>query len=307
MRFVVTGATGFIGKNFVREILDREHHVSIIGNESKKISEFKKSFRGIEVVNASLDDLNILKTKLNDFDVVVHFAANASTQNGLENTDLDLKRGILWTYNILESMRVNNIKKIIFPSAPAIYGYPIKIPTTEDTGMLLPVSLYGASKLASEGMISAYSNLFDMKSWIFRLGNVIGPHMERGVIRDFITKLKKDPKKLYIFGNGKQKKDFIHINDCVEGILFAFERTKEHVNIFNLSSGSTTTINKIADIIIKEMGLKDVMKEYSYKENIGWKGDVPEINDDISKISKIGWNPKYNSEQAIRLIIKGMI
>jgi len=308
MRFAVTGATGFIGRNFTKELLRRGHSVTIVGCiKSYKIKGVESIRDKIEVLDVSLEDLELLKSKLANFDVIAHFAASASTKEGLERTDVDLKKGVLLTYNILEAMRLNNIKRIIFSSGPAVYGYPIQIPTSEETGMLLPVSLYGAAKLASEGLISAFCHLFKMKGWIYRLGNVVGPDIDRGVLRDFTTKLKENPSVLQMFGNGNQKKDVIYIDDCVGGILYLFEKTKDVINLFNLSSGTTITVNRIAEIVREEMNLRDAKIIHSSKDSIGWLGDVPVINFDISKIKDLGWKPKYNSEEAIRFAVRGMI
>jgi UDP-glucose 4-epimerase len=307
MRFAVTGGTGFIGRNFIKEVLEREYDISVLISNESQLKKIRSFGNKIEIIEVSLEDLNMLKNKLKDFDVVAHFAASASTKEGFVRTDIDLKKGVLLTYNVLEAMRINRIKKLIFPSAPAIYGYPIKVPTSEEIGMLLPVSLYGAAKLACEGLISGFCHLFEMKSWIFRLGNVVGPDMEKGVIRDFVNKLKIDDTRLEILGNGNQKKDVIYIEDCIKGMLFLFETTDKLVNVFNLSSGTTITVNRIAEIIQEEMKLVSIKKNYLTNNNIGWKGDVPEINYDISKIIFHGFKPRYNSEEAVRLTVRGMI
>ena len=304
MKFAITGGSGFIGSHLAKRLVKENHDITILNQ--KKINSknrLESILDKIDIIYLDFDNLESVKKELQNFDVVAHFAASASTQSGLEKTDIDLKRGIISTYNILEAMRINNIKKIIFPSAPAIYGIPTKIPTPEDAGMLLPISLYGAAKLASEGMISAFCHLFDIKSWIFRLGNVVGPDMNRGVIKDFIQKLKEDPHYLEILGDGKQQKDIIYVDDCVEGILFLFNNSNDVVNVFNLSSGTTITVKKIAEIIQKEMNLENVKVNYTGGK-VGWLGDVPFINYDLSKAKKFGWKSKYNAEEAIKLAVK---
>jgi len=306
MKFVVTGGIGFIGSHLVQRLLDIGHDVTIFHNKSFNFKQKFSNNKKLSFIQSDIQNLKNLKNNLKNFDVVAHFAAHASTQTGLHNTDVDIKSGTLTTYNILESMRINGIKKIIFPSAPAVYGEPKKIPTPEDSGMLLPVSLYGAAKLASEGLLSAYSNLFNIKVWIFRLGNVYGPDMKRGVLIDFIKKLRKNPKLLEIYGNGNQRKDVIFIDDCIDGILTLFKKSKKNINLFNLSSGLTISVNEIAKIILKEMNIKNY-KIRHIGGKVGWPGDVPTINFDITKAKKVGWSPKYDAKTAIQLSVKGLI
>lgn len=303
MKFVITGGSGFIGSNLAKRLVKENHIVTIFDlipqNDAKRIQSIinKIDYRVTDISN-----FETLKNQLKGFDVVAHFAASADIALGRTKTDVDLKQGIINTYNVLEVMRINNIKKIIFPSSSTIYGKPIKIPTTEDTGMLFPTSLYGASKLACEGMISAFCHLFQMKSWIFRFGNVVGSDMTRGVIKDFIRKLRHNPNELEILGNGLQKKDFIYIDDCLDGISYAFKNSDDVVNVFNLSSGTTTTVNDIATMLLEEMNLENVKITYT-GGNSGWPGDSPIVHYDITKIKKIGWKPKYLSDDAVKLAI----
>ena len=307
MRFIITGGAGFVGSNLAKRLLKDGHDVAIFDivfpNDAKRL---KSSLDRIDYRVIDISNFEILKDELKDFDVVAHFATSADIALGRTNTDVDLKQGTINTYNVLEVMRINNIKKIIFPSSSAIYGDFIKIPTTEDTGMLFPTSLYGASKLAAEGLISAFCHLFNMKSWIFRFGNVVGTDMTRGVIKELIHKLRQNPHQLEIFGDGLQKKDFIYVDDCLDGILFAFKNSNEIVNVFNLSSGTTTSVNKIVEMILEEMNLKNVKLTYTGGKS-GWIGDAPIVHYNIDKIKSLGWKPKYLSDDSVRLSIKGTL
>lgn len=307
MKFIVTGGAGFIGSNLVKNLLEENHDVTVFDTiQSKDAKRLQPVLSRIDYRQIDISDLDKLKQELKNFDVVAHFAASADIALGRTRTDLDLQHGTISTYNILESMRINNIKKIIFPSSSTIYGDFHKIPTPEDTGMLFPLSLYGASKLACEGLISAFCNLFEMKSWIFRFGNVIGSDLTRGVIKELIQKLKRNPNELEILGNGLQQKDFIHIEDCIEGILFAFKNSNDAVNVFNLSSGTTTSVNRIVEIILEEANLKNVRLSYTGGK-IGWPGDAPLVHFDITKIKKLGWHPRYLSDEAVRMSIIGTL
>jgi UDP-glucose 4-epimerase len=291
----------------VKRLLRDGHSVTafdkVPANNAVRLQSVMKE---IQYKQSDITNLESLKKELKDFDVVAHFSASADVALGRTRTDIDLKDGIMATYNILETMRMNDVKKIIFPSSSTIYGKPIKIPTPENAGMLFPTSLYGASKLSAEAMISAFCHLFSMKAWIFRFGNVIGSDMTRGVIKDFIYKLKNNSEELEILGNGLQQKDFIHIDDCLDGILFAFRNSDDVVNVFNLGSGTTVSVNKIAEMVIEEMNLKKVKLKFTGGES-GWPGDAPIVHYDISKIEKLGWRPKYLSNEAVRLAIKGTL
>ncbi len=307
MKFAITGGSGFIGSNLVKYLLNEGHDISVLDPIQKNAqTKLKEILHLINYKIIDFENIETVKSELKNFDVVIHLAASANTAIGQIKTNVDLKQGIITTYNLLEAMRLNGIKNIIFTSAPAVYGNPFEIPTREDTGMLFPISLYGAAKLASEGMISAFCHIFEMKSWIFRLGNVVGPNMTRGVIQDFILKLKKDSTKLEILGNGEQKKDVIFVNDCIKGIFYGFEKSSETVNVFNLSSGSTITVNEIASIIQKEMSLKNVNLKYRGGKG-GWPGDPPIINLDVSKLESLGWKPEYNSHEAVKLTVRGIL
>lgn len=304
MKFVITGGSGFLGSNLARRLIKNGHKVSIFDRrtleEANRLKDLKDK---IEYCMIDLQNHNLLNKKLVGFDVVVHFSASANTQLGMIRPNIDLKTGIIPTFNILEAMRVNGIKKIVFGSSPAVYGNPIKFPVSEDAGNLLPISLYGAAKLASEGLISAFCNLFNFKAWIFRFGNVVGPDMNRGVVVDFIKKLKQSPTKLEILGSGSQKKDIIFIEDCINGILFSLKNSNEKINVFNLSSGTTITVTEIAKIVINELSFSNV-KIKKTKGKSGWMGDPEIIHLNISKLRNLGWSPKYTAKEAIRLTVK---
>lgn len=307
MKFIITGGAGFIGSNLAKKLLLDGHNVTIFdkvsSNDAKRLQPIldRIDYRQIDI-----SDLNKLKEELTNFDVVCHFSASADIALGRIRTDIDLKEGAINTYNVLEAMRINNIKKIIFPSSSTVYGDFYRTPTTEDTGMMFPLSLYGASKLAAEGYISAFCHLFQMQGWIFRFGNVVGSDLTRGVIKELIAKLHQNPKELEVLGDGLQQKDFINIDDCLDGILFAFEHSNEIINVFNLSSGTTTSVNKIVYMILEEMNLKDVKINYTGGKS-GWPGDHPLVHFDITKFKKLGWQPKYLSDEAVRMAIRGTL
>lgn len=312
--FLVTGGGGFIGSHMVKRLLEEGHKVKVVDKipldqavRIKSISENNEfSYSQIDISNSEN-----LDSEFSNIDTVVHFAASANISLGQKNTDLDLKQGTFVTQKVLEAMRKNNVKKIIFSSSSTVYGFPTKIPTPEDVGPFLPASLYGASKLASEALISAFCYLYDMKSWMFRFGNVIGNDTARGVIFDLINKLRKNPNELEVLGDGNQVKDFINIDDCIEAILTAYSKTNERVNVFNLSSGTTLSVKEVAKIILEEMNLPNTKTTYTGGflgwMGGGWPGDVRIVHYDISKIKKTGWQPKFSSADAVRAAVIGTL
>lgn len=305
MKFFVTGGAGFVGSHLVDRLI-KEGNVTIYDNLSLGKKEFierhlpNKSFRYIE---ADLLDLNKLKTEMGGHDVVFHLAANSDISKGTKDTTIDLNQGIIATYNVLESMKLNGIKKIVFSSTSAVYGEADIIPTPESYGAKLPISLYGAGKLAGEALISAYCHLYGIQAWIFRFANIIGERSTHGVMFDFIKKLRKNPKELEILGDGKQKKPYLYVKDCVDGMIYGFKHANDGVNVFNLGCDGNTNVDHIAKIVIEEMNLKNVNIIHTGGKR-GWKGDVPFVDFDTSKMRNIGWKPSLGSDGAVKKAIK---
>jgi len=192
-------------------------------------------------------------------------------------------------------MRINNINKIVFSSSSVVYGETPPIFLPETYGPTLPISLYGAGKLGGEGLISAFVGTLDFQAWIYRFANVVGSRGTHGVIIDFIEKLRKNPKELEILGDGKQQKPYLHVSDCVNGIVFGFEHSQESLNLFNLSCDTDTTVTRIAEMVVEEMGSR------------GWKGDVPRFQLDAKKINTLGWKARYTSDDAVRKAIQEVL
>jgi UDP-glucose 4-epimerase len=308
MRYFVTGGAGFIGSHLVDNLVNMGL-VTVYDNLSSGKKEFiqhhldRENFRFIQ---ADLLERDQLARAMKDSDVVFHIAANPEIRAGTQDTELDLKQGIIATYNILEAMRLNSIKKIVFASTSAVYGETSGQPIPEDYGPLQPISLYGASKLASEGLITAFSHLFDMQAWIFRLANVVGKRATHGVIIDFIAKLKQNSGELEILGDGTQEKSYIHVDDCVAGLLYGFQYANAPVNVFNLGNRDATSVTTIGHMLIKAMGATNVRLKHT-GGNRGWPGDVPQVRLNTSRMEKLGWKPKYTSDEAIRQAIKDIL
>ncbi len=300
-KIVVTGGAGFIGSHLVDGLLSQGDEVVVLDNLSSGRMEFiehhllDKNFKFIKI---DMLELEKLKKTIYDADVIFHLAANPDVRIGAENTKIHLEQNIIATYNVLEAMRVNEQKNIVFTSTSTVYGEATVIPTPEDYGPLIPISLYGASKLACEALITSYCSTFEMNSWIFRFANIVGARSTHGVIVDFIKKLKNNHDLLEILGNGEQRKSYLHVSDCADAMLFALKKSSETVNIFNIGSNDTINATEIGRIIVEEMGLNDVRFVYTGGKR-GWKGDVPKMMLSIDKLKELGWEPAHNSRSSI--------
>jgi UDP-glucose 4-epimerase len=308
MRFFVTGGAGFIGSHLVDRLINLGE-VTVYDNLSSGKKEFIEHHLGksnFNFIQADLLNLEKLKEAMAGHNVVFHLAANPDARLGLEDTSLDLNQETIATYNVLESMRFHNIKKVVFSSSGTIYGETPIIPLPENYGPVLPISLYGAGKVASETLISAFAHTFDMQSWVFRFANIIGPRGTHGVIYDFLHKLKNDQNQLEILGDGTQTKPYLYVEDCVEGMLFGFVNSFEPVNLFNLGSETFTDVKTIAQTVIRELGLIKVEFKYTGGDR-GWRGDVPQVRFNVDKMKQLGWRAKLNSDEAVKRAVKALV
>ncbi|HIH94529.1 TPA: SDR family NAD(P)-dependent oxidoreductase [Methanosarcina acetivorans] len=308
-RILVTGGAGFIGSNLVDRLLEKGNLVVVFDNlSSGKLEFIEQHFENpdFSLVRGDLLDPEAIERACTDVDMVYHVAANPDVKLGASDTKVHLDQNILATYNLLEAMRKGNAKKIAFTSTSTVYGEASVMPTPEDYGPLIPISLYGASKLACEALITSYSHTFDMQAWIFRFANIVGPRSTHGITVDFIKKLKENPGRLEILGDGKQEKSYLHVSECVDAILFAIEKSKEEVNIFNIGSEDTISATEIGQVVTEEMGLSDVEFVYTGGSR-GWKGDVPRMRLGIEKLKAIGWKPVYTSENSVRETARALL
>lgn len=307
---LVTGGAGFIGTNLIRRLLNDGCCVICIDNfclgKKENISQFFNndnfSFHESDI---SVKDnlLNILAdTRI---DCVFHLAANSDIQLSGQDPAADYRRTFLTTIAVLEYMREQNIKKMFFSSSGAVYGEKTGQILTEDTP-LSPISYYGGSKMASESFISSYAHMNDMDITIFRFPNVIGPYLTHGVIFDFIKKLRENPGKLEILGDGTQNKSYIFVEDLIEAILLVIWKNEKGVNIYNVGGDGSTTVKEIADMVCTKLKLKDVTYNYSGGDR-GWKGDIPTFQFDLTKIHRCGWKAKHSSNQAVRATLDAVI
>jgi UDP-glucose 4-epimerase len=259
----------------------------------------------LKVRTVDIKDAKKLTSIFAGHDVVFHMAAHANIRESLVNHKADLENNLIGTLNVLEAMYKNDIQDLVFASTSAIYGEATVTPTPEDYSPL-QTSLYGASKLACEAYAEAFTKFTPIKFWAFRFANVVGERCRRGVVWDFVHKLLKNPLELEILGDGKQNKEYLHVKDCVDGIIIGYQKASSEVNIFNLGIDEQTLVDTVVDTVIEEMGLKNVKKKYTGGPR-GWIGDNPLVELSLDKIKKLGWMPTISSEEAIRRTIKWTI
>jgi len=299
-RVVVTGGAGFIGSHLVDRIMKEAGEVWVLDN----LTSGKEDFLDRDVTK-----FEPILPYMKGADVVFHLAANPDVRTAAENTYAHVEQNILATYNILEAMRFGEVRDIVFTSTSTIYGEATVLPTPEDYGPLKPISVYGASKLASEALISSYVSTFGMRGVLYRFANVVGSRGTHGVIYDFIKKLRADPNRLEILGDGKQRKSYVHVKDCIEAMVKGYEGTEEELGIYNIGTEQNTDVITIADIVSEVMGLPGV--KYHTTGGVdggrGWKGDVKVMSLDVKAIMGLGWEPRYNSDDAVRVTAQALL
>ena len=311
MNILVAGGAGFIGSHLIDSLLKEGHSIVcadklVMGDKNIEHLRQNPSFKFYEMDLAVADNADRL-FKENKIDAVYHLAANSDIQKGGKEPGIDFNDTFLTTRTLLESMRKANVKKMFFASTSAVYGEMPDVKLTETTGGLMPVSYYGGAKFASEAVISSYVSMCDMSVVIFRFPNVIGPRLTHGVVFDFVKKLENNPRELTILGDGTQCKPYIYVLDLVDAIIRLTREFKAGEQVYNLSvKGEGTTVTKIAETVVEELGLKDVEFKYTGGDR-GWKGDVPRFSYDISKILATGWEPKFTSDQSVRQTVKDVI
>ena len=303
MRALVTGGAGFIGSHLIDRLVARGDDVVVIDNLSSGDVGFIQPHLDngrVRLVEGDIcNPADVGRAMAMEIDCVFHLAANPDIRLGTRITDTDLQQGTVATYNILEAMRLNDVGRIVFASSSVVYGEDAPLPTPEDHGPCMPISLYGASKQAGEGLISSWVGTFGLQAWIFRFANIIGARGTHGVIFDFIHKLKNDPTRLEVLGDGLQEKSYMEVGDCVDAMLHVMANAHQPLNLFNLGSHDTASVRRIAEIVVEVTGCADARIEYTGGDR-GWAGDIPRARLGIDKMLQTGFDVAMNSEEAIR-------
>ena len=308
----VTGCAGFIGSHLVDALLRNDNDVVGIDNLSAgKMTFLTDAHRSKRFKFIRLDLLKEdIAPAMGGCDAVFHFAANPDVRQGPYNTRTHFDQNIDVTFRVLEAMKELEVKNIGFPSTSTIYGEATQIPTREDFGPLVPISIYGASKLACEALISSYAFTFDMEAVIYRFANVVGSRSTHNVIHDFIHKLEKDSTRLEILGaEPGTNKSYVHVSDCVEGMLMGAEKATSKVEIYNIGSEDTMDVKAIADSVVNGMRLENVRYDWTggVQGGRGWIGDVKLMRLDVEQLKSKGWSPRFNSCQAIKKAVQEIL
>ncbi len=304
MKFLVTGCAGFIASNLVDRLLGEGHEVIGFDNFSTGQERFLTAatrLQGFKLIRGDLLDVAEITAAAAGCDMVFHLAANADVRFGLNHPRRDLEQNTIATFNVLEAMRANGVKRIGFSSTGSVYGESPQIPTAEDGPFPIQTSLYGASKLAGEGLIAAYCEGYGMQGLIFRFVSILGERYTHGHVFDFYRQLKADPSQLKVLGNGKQRKSYLYIQDCIDAMLLARDKAVDgslgKVNLFNLGVDGYCELNDSIGWICKAMGVSPSFN-YTGGER-GWVGDNPFIFLDTARIRALGWQPKHTIEQGV--------
>lgn len=313
---LVTGGAGFIGSHLVERLLKDGCRVIILDNlRNGKLENVKSSLksRNLTLIKEDLKKPVKLGRGVEDSEIIFHLAANPEVRIGETEPKVHFEENILATFNLLEAIRKSQKPKtLVFASTSTVYGEASLIPTPEDYATLMPISTYGASKLACEALITSYVHMFNHRALILRLANIIGPRSNHGVIIDFIKKIKTNPTELEILGDGNQEKSYLYITDCINAIMHStsvFSKSTKKADVFNVGSNDKITVAQIAKIVSEEMKTPNI--KYKFTGGVdggrGWKGDVKTMQLSINKLLKTGWKPKHSSKQAVRLTASSVI
>ncbi len=294
---LVTGGAGAIGSHLVRVLLERGDSVRVLDNLSTGRKEFLPDSPKVQLTVADLRHPEEFQDLVQGVGTVWHIAANFDIRKGTADRRVDLENGTLATFNLMEAARRADVARVLYSSSSVVYGQATVFPTPEEYGPLLPESFYAASKLACEALISAYAHSYGMETHLFRFANIIGPGMEHGILPDFLAKLRADPRRLEVLGDGRQAKSYLRVEDCVAGMLRAADHAHDRVNLFNLGAADQITVREIAEKVVVATGGRARI-EYTGGSK-GWTGDVPLQLLSIERIRRLGWSPQFTSAQAI--------
>jgi UDP-glucose 4-epimerase len=308
---LVTGGAGFIGSHIVDKLVETSYTVKVIDNlSSGSLDNIRHHLvkQSIKFIRGDLKNKEDVLRVVEDVDTVFHFAANPEVRLSTTNPEVHFNENVVATFNLLEAMRLKDVKSIIFASSSAVYGEPEKIPVSEEAP-IKPLSVYGASKAACENLMHAYSKLYGFNVLILRYANIIGPRLRHGVLYDLLIKLSRNKEVLEVLGDGTQVRSYLHVRDAVEATLLAWSTLSKGFEVYNVGNTDYVSVRDIVETLIETLGLKNTTR-IIYKpvlHGVGWPGDVKKITLEVSKLLQIGWRPIMNSREAIIETIKSLI
>jgi len=304
VRVLVTGGAGFIGSHLVDRLVSEGYAVRVVDNlSSGRLENLRRHVesKSVELVLGDLKDPEVALRVVEGVEAVFHFAANPEVRVSAINPEVHFRENVVATFNLLEAMRKRGVKELVFASSSSVYGEPEEIPVGEDAP-IRPVSVYGASKAACESLIHAYSKLYGIKAVILRYANVVGSRLRHGVVWDFVVKLRSSPRELEILGDGKQTRSYIYVDDAIEATMIAWRRTGTQLEVYNVGSEDWITVDEVADVVIDALGFINVKRVYKpMLHGVGWPGDVKRIALKIDKLKRLGFSPKLNSRESVKI------
>jgi UDP-glucose 4-epimerase len=308
-RYFIVGGAGFIGGHFVERLLGAPETtaVTIYDNYSSgRLSHHAHiTDARFRAVKGDAKDLPALEAAMIGHDVVIHLASNPDIAKAMTDPTVDFHEGTLLTNNVVEAMRRTGAHEILYASGSGVYGDVGTLECQEDQGPLLPVSTYGASKLAGETLICSYAHMFGLEGRAFRFGNVVGPRQTHGVGFDFLRALRRDPARLRILGDGTQSKSYIHVEDVIDAVLMVHRKVEGPFQVYNVATGDYITVNEIAELAAQCLDLRGVAHDYTGGSR-GWKGDVPVVRLNTDRIRQLGWSNRSSTAEAIRRSLAAM-
>ena len=308
-RFLIVGGSGFIGSHFVKVLIDQGQEVIVFDNLSSGNIEFINDIKNsrLEIIVDDIENWKEYKQKLENIDVIIHLASNADIAAAIEDPTIDFYNGTLLTQCVAELARILKVENVLYASGSGVYGDYGNMSLREGAHELLPISPYGASKLAGEAILCSYSYLFNIKTFCFRFANVVGSNQTHGVGLDFLKSLKRDSHSLKILGDGKQSKSYIHVSEIVDAVLFVLYNETSTFSVFNVSTLDRISVYEIADLAFQIAKITPTDAKISYTGGArGWAGDVPLVNLNADKLKDLGWEPKYDSRQSMLMALSSI-
>jgi UDP-glucose 4-epimerase len=298
---LVFGGAGFIGSHLCEQLIRKGAAVTVFDNlqtgRTANLAKILKHPR-FRFVEAEVRDRKKVNKTIPGHDIIFHFCDDSDIRSAAEHPDSYVEQNIMGLFYVLEAMRKNGIRSILFPSSTTVFGELTKPPASESYGPLMPLNLYGGAKLAAEGLISGWAHTYDFQAIVFRFVGIIGGRMDHGVVHDFVRKLQKDPSQLEILGDGSQKRSFVLVDDCVEAMLFAMAKVKKNYSLVHIGNVDDISIKKAAGVITDVMKLKRTRFSFTGGK-VGWKGDVTSNFIRMETLMALGWKPRHSSREAV--------